>query len=71
MCPATGPVVGQIQGTTYHAFLYRSGKMIDLTPPGASYSDATAINDRGARSQALIGRGAATDRRPRLISRDR
>jgi len=42
-----GLTVGQVQGATYHAFLYRNGAMIDLMPPGASYSDAAAINNQG------------------------
>ncbi|GGF31862.1 hypothetical protein GCM10011611_42460 [Aliidongia dinghuensis] len=42
-----GQVVGQVIGATYHAFLYSDGTMTDLTPPGASYSDAAAINNRG------------------------
>ena len=41
-----GLVVGQVQGATYHAFLYRAGAMVDLMPPGASYSDAAAINNQ-------------------------
>jgi probable HAF family extracellular repeat protein len=35
-------------GLTFHAFLWRRGRMIDLgTQGGASYSDAYAINNRG------------------------
>jgi len=41
-----GLVVGQVQGATYHAFVYQAGAMTDLTPPGAGYSDAAAINNQ-------------------------
>ena len=41
-----GLVVGQVQGATYHAFLYQAGAMTNLTPPGAAYSDAAAINNQ-------------------------
>jgi probable HAF family extracellular repeat protein len=45
----SGVVVGQglLTSSSFHAFVYANGKMVDIGPPGAYQASAAAINDAG------------------------
>ncbi len=46
---STGVVVGQgnLTSSSFHAFLYSNGQMVDIGPPGSYQAAAVAINDSG------------------------
>jgi probable HAF family extracellular repeat protein len=46
---SSGMVVGEglLTSSSFHAFLYANGRMVDLGPPGAYQASASAINDSG------------------------
>jgi probable HAF family extracellular repeat protein len=45
----SGVVVGQgwLNSSSFHAFVYAEGKMVDIGPPGSYQASAIAINDNG------------------------